>query len=134
MRFFYPAATAVLLALLSTGYARKPLIGGPKTIEIPADGTLSQVVVGTQAGMGGYVSGAKKVAVPLVAVAFEVNSEARTSRSFNGDITTRSLKLHLKADEAVFKSIASKLQALVEEDLKAQGFEVLAKDTIDADQ
>ena len=128
-----PLAALALLLLCLPAYARKPLIGGPKTIEVPAEGPLAQNVVGAQPGMGGYLSGVKKVAVPLVAVAFETNCEARTSRSHDGETTTRSLKLHLKADQAVLKSIADRLQSIVEADLKAQGFEVLPADTVDAD-
>ena len=42
-----------------------PLLGGPKTIAVGADGSVPGLVASAQMGQGGYVSGATKVAVPL---------------------------------------------------------------------
>lgn len=133
MRFTLIACTLLSLVIVTGAHARKPLIGGPKTIPLPSSGFLTESVVGAQAGMGGYVSGAKQVAVPLVAIAFESSSEARTSSSFDGTSTTRTLKLQLEVDAKTLQGIAAQLQEIVEADLKAQGFEVLAKESIDGD-
>jgi hypothetical protein len=133
MRLKLLALATLSTLLLAPAHARKPLIGGPKTIPLGSDGTVPGVVVGTQAGMGGYVSGAQQVAVPLVAVAFEVTSKARISSSFDGTQTTRSLQLKLKIDDQILQDIANQVQGIVEEDLRAQGFAVLPKDSIDTD-
>lgn len=120
----------ILLATLLAGTAQaNPLIGGPKTVAVGQDGTVPGLVAAPQMGMGGYVSGATQVAVPLVAVAFETSAEAKNSNSF----MSHSLSLRLSVDDAVMKSIADELQAMVEADLTAQGFQILPKDSIDAD-
>ena len=126
--------TSVLCSvLLSTAVAftaqAKPLFGGPKTIPVGADGSVPGVVASAQMGQGGYVSGATKVAVPLIAVAFETSAEAHNSNSF----MSKSLSLRLRVDDAVLKAVTAELQTMVEADLTAQGFEVLPKDSIDAD-
>ena len=119
--------------LLSAAFAftahANPLLGGPKTIAVGADGTVPGVVASAQMGQGGYVSGATKVAVPLIAVAFETSAQAHTSNSF----MSKSLSLRLDVDDAVMKSVAAELQSMVEADLAAQGFEILPKDAIDAE-
>ncbi len=119
--------------LLSVAFAftvqANPLLGGPKTIAVGADGTVPGLVASPQMGQGGYVSGATKVAVPLIAVAFETSAQAHTSNSF----MSKSLALRLDVDDAVLKSVAAELQAMVESDLAAQGFEILPKDSIDAE-
>lgn len=125
---------AFLVSLLLCSVASsKPLIGGPKAIALPADGNLAETVVGAQAGMGGYISGASRVAVPLVAVAFETHSRAHISRTHGEWSTSKDLELRLKVDDQVLTQIADALQAIVESDLKAQGFDVLANDSVDAD-
>ena len=106
-----------------------PLIGGPKTIPVGADGTVPGLVAAPQMGQGSYVSGATKVAVPLIAVAFETSAEAQTSNSF----MSKSLSLRLDLSDEVMKAVAAELQAMVEADLVAQGFEILPKDSIDAE-
>ncbi len=106
----------------------KPLIGGPKTIPVGADGSVPGLVASPQMGMGGNISGATKVAVPLIAVAFETSAEARMSNSF----ATKNLSLRLSVDDAVLKAVTAELQTMVEADLAAQGFEVLPKESIDA--
>ncbi|CAN5265645.1 hypothetical protein BH11PSE14_BH11PSE14_01660 [soil metagenome] len=106
-----------------------PRLGGPKTIAVGADGSVPGLVASAQMGQGGYVSGATKVAVPLIAVAFETSAEARVS----GSIATKSLSLRLAVDDAVLKAVCAELQTLVEKDLAAQGFEVLPKESIDAE-
>jgi hypothetical protein len=125
--------TLLALVLLTSTASAKPLIGGPKTIPLNADGSIPSVVVGAQAGMGGYVSGAQKVAVPLVAVAFETHSKAHISKSHREWSSSKDLELRLKVDDEVLAKIAEQLQGIVEQDLKSQGFEILPKDTIDND-
>lgn len=105
----------------------KPLIGGPKTIPVGADGKAPGTVASTKMGMGSYTKGASKVAVPLIAVAFETSAQARVSNAS----AVKSLALRLAVDDAVLKSICAELQAMVEADLAAQGFEILPKDSID---
>ena len=107
----------------------EPLIGGPKTIAVGADGSVPGLVASAQMGQGGYVSGATKVAVPLIAVAFETSAEAHMSNSF----MSKGLSLRLSVDDEVLKAITAEVQAMVEADLVAQGFEVLPKDSIDAE-
>ena len=123
----------VRCVLLSAAFAitaqANPLIGGPKTIAVGADGTVPGLVASAQMGQGGYVSGAMKVAVPLIAVAFETSAQAHTSNSF----MSKSLSLRLDVSDAVMKEVAAELQSMVEADLAAQGFEVLPKDSIDAE-
>lgn len=123
----------VRCVLLSAAFAftaqAGPLIGGPKTIAVGADGSVPGVVASPQMGQGGYVSGATKVAVPLIAVAFETSAEAKTSNSF----MSKSLSLRLEVDDAVMKAVTAELQSMVEADLTAQGFEILPKDAIDAE-
>ena len=123
----------VRCVLLSAAFAitaqANPLIGGPKTIAVGADGSVPGLVASPQMGQGGYVSGATKVAVPLIAVAFETSAEARTSNSF----ASKSLSLRLDLDDVVMKAVTAELQAMVEADLTAQGFEILPKDSIDAE-
>ena len=120
------------IAVVFTAQA-KPLIGGPKTIAVDADGSVPGLVASAQMGQGGYVSGAKKVAVPLIAVAFETSAEARVSHGSRDSITTKSLSLRLSVDDAVLKAVCAELQAMVEKDLAAQGFELLPKESIDAE-
>ena len=120
---------ALLAAILASSAQANPLIGGPKTIAVGPDGTVPGLVAAPQMGQGGYVSGATKVAVPLIAVAFETSAEAHTSNSF----MSKSLSLRLSVDDEVMKSIAAELQAMVEADLAAQGFEILPKESIDAE-
>ncbi|MBC7366742.1 MAG: hypothetical protein H7343_07995 [Undibacterium sp.] len=127
--------STILLSLAVSSAAltasAKPLIGGPKTIPVGADGTVPGSVAAAQMGQGGYISGATKVAVPLIAVAFETSAEARISHGGRDAITTKSLALRLKIEDDVLKAITAEVQALVEKDLAAQGFEILPKETID---
>ena len=129
--------TLLLLAVSLTApvHAKKPLIGGAKTIPLDANGNVSEKVVSTQMGMGGYVKGAKQVAVPLIAVAFESSATAFVSNRSTGAnmITTnsKSLKLRLRVDEKVMQDICDQLQVMVEKDLQAEGFEVLPNTSID---
>jgi len=133
MRYLRPLLSFSLSICLAApvAQARKPLLGGPKTIAVGADGTVPGIVAAPQMGQGGYISGATKVAVPLIAVAFETSAKARTSHSSGGDITTKSLELTLSVDDAVLQSICAELQAIVEKDLADKGFEILPEDTID---
>ena len=119
----------LLAAVVACSAQANPLIGGPKTVAVGEDGTAPGVLASPQMGMGSYVKGATQVAVPLVAVAFETSAQAHMSNSF----MSKSLSLRLSVDDEVLKSIADELQAMVEADLVAQGFEVLPKDSIDAD-
>ncbi len=125
---------AFVIGLTSvTAHAAKALIGGPKTIAVDETGTVPGSVASAQMGQGGYVSGASKVAVPLIAVAFESSAEARVSHGSRDSITTKSLALRLKVEDAVLQAICAELQALVEKDLAAQGFEILPKESIDTE-
>src|SRR4249919_3825957 len=87
--------SVVRCVLLSAAFAltaqAKPLLGGAKTIAVGPDGSVPGLVASPQMGQGGYVSGATKVAVPLIAVAFETSAEAQTSNSFG----SKSLALRL---------------------------------------
>jgi hypothetical protein len=105
----------------------KPLIGGPKTIAVGADGKIPGSVASAKMGMGSYTKGASKVAVPLIAVAFETSAQAKVSNAF----AVKSLAFRLAVDDAVLQSICAELQTMVEADLAAQGFEILPKDSID---
>lgn len=118
---------ATCLAALSA--EAKPLIGGPKTIAVNADGTVSGSVASTKMGFGSYTKGASKVAVPLIAVAFETSAQAKASNSF----ASKSLALRLAVDDAVLQAICAELQTMVEKDLAAQGFEILPKESIDTE-
>ncbi len=122
---------ALSLLLMAHTPAFAALIGGPKTIPLDASGNVPGVVVSTQMGMGGYVKGATKIAVPLVMVAFESNAKAKTVRSSGGTTTTKSLENHLMIDEKYLQAIADQVQAIVEQDLKAQGFTVLPNTEVD---
>src|SRR4051812_10214879 len=104
----------LLFLVLSCGLAAlslpaKPLIGGPKTIPVGADGTIPGSVASPMMGTGSYVSGAKQVAVPLIAVAFETSAEARVSHGGHDAITTKSLALRLAVDDSVLKAIMAEL-------------------------
>lgn len=118
---------ATCLAVLSAD--AKPLIGAPKTVAVNADGTVSGTVAATKMGFGSYTKGATKVAVPLIAVAFETFAEAKVSNSF----AMKSRALRLVVDNTVLQSICAELQAMVEKDLAAQGFEILPSDSIDTE-
>lgn len=125
----------LMLLIATAGFsasAHAALIGGPKSIPLDAAGNIPEVVVSTKMGMG-YVKGAKKVAVPLISVAFETSAKAMTSRRSAGTTTTKSLEMHLLVDEKILQAVTDELQAIVEKDLAAQGFELLPKDTIDAE-
>ncbi len=111
----------------------KPLIGGPKTIAVDASGTVSETVASPMMGQGSYAKGATKVAVPLIAVAFETSAQARISSASRETTTTKNLDLRLAVDDAVLKGIAAELQAIVEKDLAAQGFDILPKESIDTE-
>ena len=121
-----------LVAGVASNHA-KPLIGGIKSMPLDPSGSVAEVVVKTEMGQGGYLSGAKKVAVPLVAVAFETSAQARVSTSSAGTHTTKSLESHLLIDEKMLQAIADEVQAVVEKDLAAEGFELLPRETIDAE-
>lgn len=121
------------LSFATLSLEAKPLIGGPKTIAVEADGTVAGSVASAKMGMGGYVNGATKVAVPLIAVAFETSADARISHGSRDSISTKSLSLRLSVDNAVLQSICAELQAMVEKDLTAQGFEILPRESIDTE-
>lgn len=127
----------LLCAVVATTplHARKPLIGALKTIQLDANGNVSERVVKAEMGFAGNLSGAKQVAVPLIAVAFESSATAfvsnqQTSASM---VTTssKSLNLKLHVDEKVLQEICAQLQTMVEKDLAAEGFEILPCTTID---
>lgn len=122
-----------LICFATLSLEAKPLIGGPKTIAVNTDGTVSGTVAATKMGFGSYTKGATKVAVPLIAVAFETSAQARVSHGSRDAITTKSLALRLAVDDAVLQAICAELQAMVEKDLAAQGFEILPKDSIDSE-
>ena len=126
-----PTLLLLLIGLLALPLEAKPLIGGPKTIAVDATGAVAESVASPMMGQGSYVNGATKVAVPLIAVAFETSAQARVAHASGGDVTTKSLELTLSVDNAVLQSICADLQALVEKDLTAQGFEILPKESID---
>lgn len=133
MRFIALALSLIIGLAAPSAQARKPLFGGPKTVVVDANAPVTGAFASPMMGQGGYMSGAKKVAVPLIAVAFEVSAQARVSHASGGDITTKSLELRLAVDDAVLKSICAELQGTVEKDLAAQGFEILPKKSIDTE-
>ena len=123
----------LLLGLAALPLNAKPLIGGQKTISVAADGTVPGSVASPMMGQGGYINGATKVAVPLIAVAFETSAEATVTHGGSGSITKKSLALKLSVDDAVLQAITAELQAMVEKDLAAEGFEILPKESVDAE-
>src|SRR4051812_27829875 len=129
--------TLLTLALITAlpMQAKKPLIGGPKTLALDANGEAPGNVVKAQAGMSGYLKGAKQIAVPLIAVAFESSATAFVSNRSSGAnmVTTssKSLKLRLSLDAKVMQAITDELQAMVEKDLAEAGFEILPATSID---
>lgn len=131
MRFPHTFAPVLFIAATVLPLSAKPLIGGLKTFAVEADGTLSESVVKPKMGMGGYLNGAKKVAVPLIAVAFESSAKAKSSHNFGDVKRTLSLETQLVVDDQTLRAIAAQLQAIVEKDLTAAGFEVLPKETFD---
>lgn len=132
MRLLTPAlALSICLAALSAD--AKPLIGGPKTIQVEADGSVPGSVASPMMGQGSYIKGASKIAVPLIAVAFETSAKATVTHGGRDSISKKSLELTLSVDDAVLKAIAAELQAMVEKDLAAEGFEILPKESIDAE-
>ncbi|MEO6875764.1 MAG: hypothetical protein ABI222_13180 [Opitutaceae bacterium] len=135
MRYLTPLLSLLIsLAVVPLAQARKPLFGGAKTIAVDAaTATVPGTVASAPMGQGGYISGATKVAVPLIAVAFETSAQARITHASGGDITTKSLDLRLVVDDAVLKSICAELQAIVEKDLADKGFEILPKESIDTE-
>jgi hypothetical protein len=132
MRFF-ALSLPLLLSLATLSASAKPLIGGPKTIAVAANGTVSESVASPAMGQGSYVKGATKVAVPLIAVAFETSAQARISHASRESTTTKSLDLRLSVDDVTLQAICAELQAMVEKDLAAQGFEILPKESIDTE-
>ena len=124
---------ALTFGLTALSLEAKPLLGGPKSVTVGADGTIPGSVASAQMGMGGYVSGVKQVAVPLIAVAFETAADARSTHGGHDAITTKSLSLKLSVDDSVLKAICAELQAMVEKDLAAQGFTILPKESIDTE-
>lgn len=121
-----PLALCLATCLAALAADAKPLIGGPKTIAVSADGTVPGIVADTKMGLG-YTKGATQVAVPLIAVAFETSAQATTT----GSLSKKSLALRLEVDDSVLRSICAELQTMVEKDLKAQGFEILPANSID---
>jgi len=122
---------ALTIGLTALSLEAKPLLGGPKSVAVGADGTIPGKVVSPMMATGGYVSGVKQVVVPLIAVAFETSAEARSTHGGHDAITTKSLSLKLSIDDDVLKAICAELQAMIEKDLAAQGFSILPKETID---
>jgi hypothetical protein len=100
---------------------------------VAADGTAPGELASALMGQGGYVSGAKEVVVPLVAVAFETAAKASVTRSSGGGATikSKSLETHLVIDPKVLQAIADQLQAIIEQDLAAQHFTVLPANSVD---
>ncbi len=129
-----PLSLLLSLSLLAApAFAAKGLIGGPKTIAVSPDGTVPGSVASPMMAQGSYVKGATKLAVPLIAVAFESSAQARISNASRESTTTKSLQLKLTVEPATLQAITDELQSLVEKDLAAQGFEILPPDSIDAD-
>jgi len=128
---FFSAVLALSLGLAAPILEGKPLLGGPKSVAVGADGTIPGSVASPMMGTGGYVSGVKQVAVPLIAVAFETSADARSTHGGHDAITTKSLSLKLAVDDRVLQAICAELQGVVEKDLAAQGFTLLPRETID---
>jgi hypothetical protein len=128
MRVFLLTLASILAVLPAQA---KPLIGAPKSIPLGANGVIGETVVKAEMGQGGYLKGVKKAAVPLIAVAFESSAKAAATKSSGGSTTRMSLESHLLIDEKVLQAIADELQAMVEKDLAAEGFEILPKDSVD---
>lgn len=124
---------ALLLAAMPLAHARKPLLGGIKTLPLDASGEIPGRVVSADLGLGGYVKGVKKVIVPLVAVAFESSAKASATKHHGDSMKSERLETHLLIDEHVLQQIADQMQTIVERELAANGFEVLPRDTVDTD-
>ena len=124
---------AISLGLAALTLEAKPLLGGPKSVSVGSDGTVPGSVASPMMAQGSYIKGATKVAVPLIAVAFESFAEAKISSTGREFSSTKSLELRLAVDDSVLQAICAELQAMVEKDLAAQGFEILPKESIDAE-
>ena len=131
MRFHFPVLSFILGAVTVLPLAAKPLIGGLKTVAVEADGTVHESVAKAKLGMGSYLKGAKQVVVPLIAVAFESSAKAKSSHNFGDVKRTLSLETKLVVADETLRAICDQVQALVEKDLAAAGFEVLPKETFD---
>src|SRR3954471_5096081 len=107
----------LLLLICAAPLSAKLINNGPKSIAVGPDGTLSENVVKTEVGFGGYLSGAKKVVVPIINVAFESSAKAKTSNGTSTGYVTHSLETRLSIDEQTMRSITDELQAIVEQDL-----------------
>lgn len=108
MRSLVPAiALSLCLAALSAD--AKPLIGGPKTIQVGPDGAVPGSVASPMMSQGRYIKGASKVAVPLIAVAFETSAKATVTHGGRDSISKKSLKLKLEGKNAlVFNYVKGK--------------------------
>ena len=124
---------AASLAAIPSAQARRALLSGIKTIPLDATGEIHERVAKPEMGQGSYVKGVQKVIVPLVAVAFETSAQASITHSNADRISTKSLESHLLVDEQVLQAIADQMQEIVERELKAQGFDVLPRESIDAE-
>lgn len=123
----------LLLLALALSCSAYSVQAKPDNVPLPADGVIAKQIVGTDFGQGGNFSGATKLVVPLVAVAFESTAKASVTRSSGGgsSIKSKSLQTHLLVEDKVMQAIADQLQAVVEKDLAAQGFELLPREAVD---
>ncbi|QYM79108.1 hypothetical protein K0B96_00395 [Horticoccus luteus] len=126
-----PLALALIAAPLA--HARKHLIGDLKTIPLDDRGEIPGHVASPNMGQGSYLKGVNKVIVPLVAVAFESSAQASVTKKTRDSLKSSHLESHLLIDEKVLQQIADQMQAIVERELTANGFEVLPHDTVDTD-
>ena len=120
------------MGMLAAPAVHARLIGGPKTVALDASGQVpgNANVVSAQMSTGRYVKGATRIVVPVVAIAFESRAMGSATSSFIG--RNQSLEARLSGvDDDVLQSIADQAQAIVEADLRAQGFELLPVDAVD---
>ncbi len=136
-RFLVTSLAALPLTLFPALLPAKSnaLFSGVKDIPVGADGNIPEGSITVAFAERSVLKGAKQVVVPLVSVAFESTVKASLTKVSGGtdSSTTRSRNLmtQLVIDPKVLQSITDQLQGIVEADLKAQGFEVLPRESVD---
>ena len=99
-----------LIIALSILCIAKPLIAS-KPIPLGPDGSLQQQVVKPELGYGKYLTGAKKVVVPIIAIAFESSAKAKVNHGTTTGYVTRSLETRLEIDPKTMIAICDQVQA-----------------------
>src|SRR3954471_22750115 len=101
MRLPYLSLSLLWGSATALPLSAKPLNGGLKIAAVDADGTVHESVVKAKMAMGRYLNGAKKIVVPLIAVAFESSAKAKSSHSFGDVRRDLSLETQLVIDDKI---------------------------------